>query len=149
LSRHRRADQVGDRRHRPGPETAQISAGPERTSSQELRGPGGTSQGDFRQGRGRARQDRQAGGAVASDPNVAVHGPGGTCRCGRHQLRDGERAAPPGHLAAGREEVAAMSMNNLGKLMVLLHLALSMLALTWAASIFLQFTDWGWKEPRK
>jgi hypothetical protein len=42
-----------------------------------------------------------------------------------------------------------MSANHIGKGLVLVHLVLSMLALSWAASIFLQFTDWGWKEPRK
>lgn len=42
-----------------------------------------------------------------------------------------------------------MSANTLGKTLVMLHLSLSMLALTWSASVFLQFTDWGWKEPRK
>jgi hypothetical protein len=42
-----------------------------------------------------------------------------------------------------------MSVNTLGKMLVLVHLVLSMFAMTWAASVFLQFTDWGWKEPRK
>lgn len=41
-----------------------------------------------------------------------------------------------------------MSVNTLGKLLVMLHVSFSMLALTWAASVYLQFTDWGWKEPR-
>ncbi len=40
-------------------------------------------------------------------------------------------------------------MNNIGKFLVLVHTAISILALTWAAGIFLQFTDWGWMEPRK
>lgn len=39
-------------------------------------------------------------------------------------------------------------MNFLGKGLVLLHVTLSFLALSWAAAIFLQYVDWGWKEPR-
>ncbi len=42
-----------------------------------------------------------------------------------------------------------MSMNHFGKGLVLLHLCISLLAMTWAAALFLQFTDLGWKEPRK
>src|SRR4051794_16614232 len=41
-----------------------------------------------------------------------------------------------------------MSMNRIGKGLVLLRAAISILALSWAAGLFLQFTDWGWKEPR-
>lgn len=40
-------------------------------------------------------------------------------------------------------------VNKLGKALVLAQVALSVLAMTWAAGIFLQFTDWGWREPRK
>lgn len=39
--------------------------------------------------------------------------------------------------------------NTLGKALVLVHLAISVLAMTAAAAIFLQQIDWGWKEPRK
>jgi hypothetical protein len=39
-------------------------------------------------------------------------------------------------------------MNRIGKGLVLIHTAISILALSWAAGLFLQFTDWGWKEPR-
>jgi hypothetical protein len=39
-------------------------------------------------------------------------------------------------------------MNRIGKGLVLLHAAVSLLALAWAAGLFLKFTDWGWKEPR-
>lgn len=39
-------------------------------------------------------------------------------------------------------------MNAIGKLLVLVHVALSLLALTWAAAILLQFVDWGWTTPR-
>lgn len=42
-----------------------------------------------------------------------------------------------------------MSMNHIGKFLVLLHTTASLLALGGAAAIFLQFTDWGWKDPRK
>lgn len=42
-----------------------------------------------------------------------------------------------------------MNMNHLGKGLVLVHLFLSLLVMTWAAALFLQFTDLGWKEPRK
>ncbi len=42
-----------------------------------------------------------------------------------------------------------MSKNHLGKGLVLVHLIISVLALTWAAALFLQFTDLGWKEPRQ
>lgn len=42
-----------------------------------------------------------------------------------------------------------MNMNFLGKGLVLLHTAFSLLALAFAAGLFLQFVDWGWKEPRK
>ena len=41
-----------------------------------------------------------------------------------------------------------MIMNRIGKGLVLLHVAISLLALSWAAGLLLQFTDWGWKEPR-
>lgn len=40
-------------------------------------------------------------------------------------------------------------MNFLGKGLVLVHFALSLLALSWAAAIFLGMTDWGWREPLK
>jgi hypothetical protein len=39
-------------------------------------------------------------------------------------------------------------MNNLGKFLVLIHLALSMVALTWATGLYFQFLDYGWIEPR-
>jgi hypothetical protein len=39
-------------------------------------------------------------------------------------------------------------MNNIGKTLVLIHVALSLLALTWAGAILLQFVDWGWTTPR-
>lgn len=39
-------------------------------------------------------------------------------------------------------------MNIIGKVLVLIHVALSLLALTWAAAILLQFVDWGWTTPR-
>jgi chromosome segregation ATPase len=38
--------------------------------------------------------------------------------------------------------------NVIGKSLVLVHVLLSLLALTWAAAILLQFVDWGWKQPR-
>jgi len=41
-----------------------------------------------------------------------------------------------------------MIMNRLGKGLVLFNTAVSILALAWALGLFLQFTDWGWKEPR-
>src|SRR6266446_14050 len=40
-------------------------------------------------------------------------------------------------------------MNVLGKTLVLIHLALSVLALGWALMLFLQFLDLGWMEPKK
>lgn len=40
-------------------------------------------------------------------------------------------------------------MNFLGKGLVVVHFALSLLALSWAAAIFLGMTDWGWREPLK
>lgn len=40
-------------------------------------------------------------------------------------------------------------MNLLGKSLVFVQLVGSLFALTWAAGIFLQQLDWGWKEPRK
>ena len=39
-------------------------------------------------------------------------------------------------------------MNVIGKTLVLIHVALSLLALAWAGAILLQFVDWGWKQPR-
>ncbi|MCI0682669.1 MAG: hypothetical protein L0Y71_11235 [Gemmataceae bacterium] len=39
-------------------------------------------------------------------------------------------------------------INVLGKVLVMIHVALSLLALTWAAAVFLQFVDWGWTTPR-
>ena len=39
-------------------------------------------------------------------------------------------------------------INKLGKGLVLAHTALSIVALAWAAGVYFQFTDWGWKEPR-
>jgi hypothetical protein len=41
-----------------------------------------------------------------------------------------------------------MNMNRIGKGLVLVHTFASIIALAWAAGLFLQFTDWGWKEPR-
>ncbi len=41
-----------------------------------------------------------------------------------------------------------MMMNRIGKGLVLAHTAISLLALSWAAGLYVQFTDWGWKEPR-
>jgi hypothetical protein len=40
-------------------------------------------------------------------------------------------------------------INLLGKSMVFLHTLISLVAMTWAVGLFLQFTDWGWKEPRQ
>lgn len=40
-------------------------------------------------------------------------------------------------------------MNRLGKGLVLLHVAMSLLLLTLALAIFFQAIDWGWMEPRK
>ncbi len=42
-----------------------------------------------------------------------------------------------------------MSMNHLGKFLVVVQTALSVLALAWAIAIYLQRVDWGWKEPRE
>ncbi len=42
-----------------------------------------------------------------------------------------------------------MKMNHLGKALVLLNLAISIVLLAWAAMLFLQPVDWGWKEARK
>ena len=39
-------------------------------------------------------------------------------------------------------------MNSIGKTLVLIHVTLSLLALTWAAAVLLQFVDWGWQKPR-
>src|SRR5437764_1104207 len=39
-------------------------------------------------------------------------------------------------------------MNRIGKGLVLVHTAISIVALSWAAGLLLQFMDWGWKEPR-
>lgn len=41
-----------------------------------------------------------------------------------------------------------MNMNLIGKGLVFIHLGLSIVALTWAAGLFLQFRDYGWTEPR-
>jgi hypothetical protein len=41
-----------------------------------------------------------------------------------------------------------MMMNRIGKGLVLVHTAASIVALAWAMGLFFQFTDWGWKEPR-
>ena len=41
-----------------------------------------------------------------------------------------------------------MIMNRIGKALVLVHTAVSIVALSWAVGLFFQFTDWGWKEPR-
>src|SRR5262245_29744838 len=41
-----------------------------------------------------------------------------------------------------------MNMNNIGKALVLLHLSLSVVALTWAAGLYFSFVDYGWVEPR-
>lgn len=40
-------------------------------------------------------------------------------------------------------------MNSLGKSLVLLHTALCLLGLSWAAALYFSFVDWGWKEPRR
>ena len=39
--------------------------------------------------------------------------------------------------------------NKLGKFLVLVHTTVAILAMSWAGAVFLQFIDWGWKEPRK
>jgi hypothetical protein len=41
-----------------------------------------------------------------------------------------------------------MTMNRIGKGLVFANTVASLVALAWAAGLFLQFTDWGWKEPR-
>jgi hypothetical protein len=40
-------------------------------------------------------------------------------------------------------------MNHLGKGLVLVNLAISIVLLTWALILFVQPVDWGWKEARK
>lgn len=42
-----------------------------------------------------------------------------------------------------------MNMNVLGKSLVMVHLSLAMIALTWATGLYFQFLDYGWIEPRK
>ncbi|MFO0965294.1 MAG: hypothetical protein U0793_06870 [Gemmataceae bacterium] len=39
-------------------------------------------------------------------------------------------------------------MNTVAKTLVLFHLGLAILALTWATGLYLQFLDYGWLEPR-
>ena len=39
--------------------------------------------------------------------------------------------------------------NTLGKGLVFLNLLLALLALSCSAGIYLQFVDWGWREPRQ
>lgn len=39
--------------------------------------------------------------------------------------------------------------NIFAKSLVALHLVLSLMALTWALMVFMDVTDWGWKEPRQ
>jgi hypothetical protein len=41
-----------------------------------------------------------------------------------------------------------MTMNRIGKTLVLINTAASFVALAWALGLYFQFTDWGWKEPR-
>jgi hypothetical protein len=40
-------------------------------------------------------------------------------------------------------------INFMGKSLVFLHTLISLVAMAWAIGLFLQFTDWGWKEPRQ
>jgi len=40
-------------------------------------------------------------------------------------------------------------MNKIGKFLILVHVTLCVLLMTWAAGLFLKFYDLGWKEPRK
>lgn len=40
-------------------------------------------------------------------------------------------------------------MNRFGKILVLGHTALSLLFMTWAVMVYLQFNDYGWKDPFK
>jgi hypothetical protein len=40
-------------------------------------------------------------------------------------------------------------MNYLGKSLVLVNLLLSVFFLAWAAAVYTQRVDWGWKDPRK
>ncbi len=39
--------------------------------------------------------------------------------------------------------------NYLGKLCLFAYVVLCLIALAWSAGLYLQFTDWGWKEPRQ
>ena len=40
-------------------------------------------------------------------------------------------------------------MNGIGKFLVLCQTVLSVLFMTWAAMVYFQYTDYGWKEPLK
>ncbi len=42
-----------------------------------------------------------------------------------------------------------MNANSIGKGLVFVHLAASLLGMTWAAALYFQQRDWGWKEPAK
>jgi hypothetical protein len=42
-----------------------------------------------------------------------------------------------------------MNANRIGKTLVLVHTAASLLFMTFAGAVFFQQIDWGWKEPRK
>ncbi len=42
-----------------------------------------------------------------------------------------------------------MNMNKLGKTLVLINVAFSVIALAFAIGVYTQEIDWGWKEPRK
>jgi hypothetical protein len=42
-----------------------------------------------------------------------------------------------------------MNANNIGKTLVLIHVAASLLFMTFAGAVYFQQIDWGWKEPRR
>src|SRR3954464_10472283 len=40
-------------------------------------------------------------------------------------------------------------LNRIGKGLVLMHAAFSLVLMAWAANLWLQMNDFGWKEPQK
>src|SRR5439155_15535155 len=98
---------------------------------------------------GGPRQDAGSGQRPGPPAGPALPRPGGAVR--RRPPQPAHGAAPPraGTEPQEGERAEAITMNSVGKALVLINLVLSIVLMTWALILIVQPVDYAWKEPRK
>src|SRR5262249_9003769 len=93
------------------------------------------------------RADEARGGGPGGAGAAAL--PGAEAAGQRRPHQPDLRALPPQAGGDAEEPAEGAAMNVLGKALVLINFALSVVLLAWAVALFLRPVDWGWKEARK